>query len=248
MGFLDIERVEFAYPGRPPAVDRVEWRTGAGEIHCLVGRSGCGKTTLLKLAAGLLRPQSGRILLRSNEIRAPGPHLGFMFQAPTLLDWRSAIDNVLLPVSLQRRPRPEDIRRAQASLDQLGLAGLAQRHPRQLSGGQQSRVALARALVLEPPLLLLDEPFAALDAITRAELQDDLLRTCRAHGTTVLFVTHDIDEAVYLGDRIAVMRDGRIVDDIAIDLPRPRGRALRREASFHRCSARVRDSLDGPGA
>lgn len=244
MSFLNIEQVRFTYPGRPSVVDGVDWRIGAGEFHCLLGRSGCGKTTLLKLAAGLLRPQSGRILLRGSEVTAPGPQLGFMFQSPTLLDWHRVIDNVLLPVSLQRRPRPQDVTRAEALLAQLGLAAHAQHHPRQLSGGQQSRVALARALILEPALLLLDEPFAALDAITRAELQDDLLQTCRQRGATVLFVTHDIHEAVYVGDRIAVMHGGRIVDDIHIELPAPRTQAMRHDAPFNRHCARVRDAMD----
>ena len=244
MSFLDIDNVAFTYPGRPPVVDGVDWRIAAGEFHCLLGRSGCGKTTLLKLAAGLLRPQSGRILLRGSEVTAPGPQLGFMFQSPTLLDWHRVIDNVLLPVSLQRRPRPQDVARAQALLQQLGLAAHAQHHPRQLSGGQQSRVALARALILEPALLLLDEPFAALDAITRAELQDDLLQTCRQRGATVLFVTHDIHEAVYVGDRIAVMHGGRIVDEVRIDLPAPRTQAMRHGAPFNRHCARVREAMD----
>lgn len=248
MAFLDIEQAVFAYPGRAPVVAGVDWRMQAGEFHCLLGRSGCGKTTLLKLAAGLLRPQSGHILLRGQELADPGPQLGFMFQAPTLLDWLSVLDNVLLPVSLQRRPGRQDQAHALALLAQLGLQDHARRHPRHLSGGQQSRVALARALVLEPPLLLLDEPFAALDAITRAELQDDLLRTCRQHGTTVLFVTHDIGEAVYLGDRIAVMHGGRIVDDIAVELPAPRHQALRHGPEFNRLSARVRESMDSPRA
>lgn len=247
MAFLEIEQVRFTYPGRVPVVDGVDWRLPAGEFHCLLGRSGCGKTTLLKLAAGLLRPQSGRILLRGSELAAPGPQLGFMFQAPTLLEWLTVLDNVLLPVALQRRPTPQDQQRAQQLLEQLGLGGQARHHPRQLSGGQQSRVALARALLLEPPLLLLDEPFAALDAITRAELQDDLLRTCRARGTTVLFVTHDINEAVYLGDRIALMHGGRIVDDIAIALPAPRRQAMRHGPAFNEYCARVRACMDRAG-
>lgn len=244
MAFLDIQQVVFTYPGRAPVVDGVDWRMQAGEFHCLLGRSGCGKTTLLQLAAGLLRPQSGHIVLRGGELAAPGPQVGFMFQAPTLLDWHDALDNVLLPVSLQRRPTPQDQARALQLLEQLGLAGHAKHHPRQLSGGQQSRVALARALVLEPPLLLLDEPFAALDAITRAELQDDLLRTCRERGTTVLFVTHDINEAVYLGDRIALMHHGRIVDDWTIALPGPRIQAMRHGAAFNDYCARVRAAMD----
>lgn len=248
MVFLEIEQVQFTYPGRAPVVNGVDWRMPAGEFHCLLGRSGCGKTTLLKLAAGLLRPQAGRILLRGGELAAPGPQLGFMFQAPTLLEWHSVLGNVLLPVSLQRRPTPQDEQRALQLLAQLGLAEHAKHYPRQLSGGQQSRVALARALLLEPPLLLLDEPFAALDAITRAELQDDLLRTCRALGTTVLFVTHDINEAVYLGDRIALMHGGRIVDDIPIALPAPRSQAMRHGPAFNEYCARVRASMDRAGA
>ncbi len=244
MAFLEIEDVVFTYPGRPPVVDGVNWRMQAGEFHCLLGRSGCGKTTLLKLAAGLMRPQSGHIRLRGGELAAPGPQLGFMFQAPTLLDWLTVQSNVLLPVSLQHKPSQQDEQRALQLLAQLGLADLAQSLPHQLSGGQQSRVALARALILEPPLLLLDEPFAALDAITRGELQDDLLRTCREHGTTVLFVTHDINEAVYLGDRIALMHGGRIVDDIVIDLPAPRVQSMRHGAAFNAYCARVRESMD----
>ena len=244
MGFLDIQQVVFTYPGRTPVVDGVDWRIAAGEIHCLVGRSGCGKTTLLKLAAGLLLPRSGKVLLQGKEIVAPGPQLGFMFQAPTLLEWKPVVDNVLLPVSLQRRLRSEDMEHALALLDQFGLAPHALHYPRQLSGGQQSRVALARALILKPALLLLDEPFAALDAITRAELQDDLLKSCGQRKTTVLFVTHDINEAVYLGDRIAVMHGGRIVDDIHIGLPEPRTQALRHEAPYNRYCAQVRASMD----
>ena len=245
MAFLDIDKVVFTYPGRPPVVDGVDWRMQAGEFHCLLGRSGCGKTTLLKLAAGLLRPQSGRVVLRGEELAAPGPQLGFMFQAPTLLEWHTVLNNVLLPVSLQRKPTAQDEQHALQLLQQLGLAEHAQHYPRQLSGGQQSRAALARALILEPPLLLLDEPFAALDAITRAELQDDLLRTCHEHGTTVLFVTHDINEAVYLGDRIALMHGGRIVGDWTIDLPAPRTQSMRHGAEFNAYCASVRAAMDG---
>ena len=248
MAFLEIDHAVFTYPGRAPVVNGVSWKMQTGEFHCLLGRSGCGKTTLLKLAAGLLRPQSGRILLNGGELAAPGPQLGFMFQAPTLLEWLTVLDNVLLPVLLQRKPAKQDVDRALQLLDQLGLSAHAQNHPRQLSGGQQSRAALARALILEPPLLLLDEPFAALDAITRAELQDDLLRTSRERGTTVLFVTHDINEAVYLGDRIALMHEGRIVDDWRIELPAPRTQAMRHGAVFNEYCAAVRASMDRSSA
>jgi len=246
--FLDIRQARYGYPGRAPVVDGVDWRLHAGRFHCLVGRSGCGKTTLLKLAAGLLAPQSGRIVRHDGQPAATGPGLGYVFQAPTLLAWRNVLDNVLLPVSLQRRPRAADVAHAEALLAQLGLPGHAQRYPRQLSGGQQSRVALARALILKPALLLLDEPYAALDAITRGELQDDLRGTCHAHGTTVLFVTHDIGEAVYLADQVGVMRQGRLAADIAVDLPVPRTQGMRHGAAFNQYCARIYDAMTGDRA
>ena len=244
MNFLAIDDVSFTYPGWPPVVRAVDWDIAEGEFHCLVGRSGCGKTTLLKLAAGLLRPDSGSIRLQGRELLAPGPQLGFVFQSPTLLEWHRVIDNVLLPVSLQHAPTPQEVARAEQLLDLLGLTAHARHYPRQLSGGQQSRVALARALILDPALLLLDEPFAALDAITRGELQDDLLQMCSLRRTTVMFVTHDIAEAVYLGDRVAVMDSGRIVQDIAIDLPKPRAPAVRYGAVFNSHCAQVRAAMD----
>jgi NitT/TauT family transport system ATP-binding protein len=229
---LVIEGVDYTFPGWPPVVQGADLHVEAGEFCCLVGRSGCGKTTLLKLAAGLLQPDRGRI--------ARPADIGFVFQAPTLLEWQRVIDNVLLPVSLKRRVATPDLQRAQLLLQQLGLGALAQRYPRQLSGGQQSRVSLARALILQPALLLLDEPFAALDAITREELQHDLRELCTRQRTTVVFVTHDIAEAVYLGDRVAVVDEGRVVQEIAVDLPRPRHRS---SAEFARVCAQVRAAM-----
>ncbi|MDQ8032683.1 MAG: ABC transporter ATP-binding protein [Bordetella sp.] len=246
--FLDLRRVAYTYPGRAPIVDGIDWQLAPGAFHTLVGRSGCGKTTLLKLAAGLLAPQSGEVLRADGTRAAPGPQLGYVFQAPTLLDWASVLDNVLLPVSLQRRPGAVDRERALSLLAMLGLADHAARHPRQLSGGQQSRVALARALILAPALLLLDEPFAALDAITRGELQDDLWRLCRASGTTVLFVTHDIGEAVYLADRVGVMHRGRLVADVAVELPAPRSQAMRHEPAFNHYCAEVFQAMNAEAA
>ena len=244
LNFLALDNVGFTYPGWPPVVNAVDWDIAEGEFHCLVGRSGCGKTTLLKLAAGLLRPDTGSIRLQGRELLAPGPQLGFVFQSPTLLEWHRVIDNVLLPVSLQHTPMAHEVARAEQLLALLGLSAHARHYPRQLSGGQQSRVALARALILEPALLLLDEPFAALDAITRGELQDDLLQMCRLRRTTVMFVTHDIAEAVYLGDRVAVMDGGRIVQDIRIDVPKPRAPDVRYGAVFNRHCAQVRAAMD----
>jgi len=245
--FLSMRGVGYTFPGWPPVVRGVDWEVGEGEFHCLVGRSGCGKTTLLKLAAGLLHPDEGAIRLRGKNLLAPGPDLGFVFQSPTLLEWQRVLDNVLLPVSLQHRPTSQEVDKAQQLLAQLGLSAHARHYPRQLSGGQQSRVALARALILEPSLLLLDEPFAALDAITREELQDDLLHMCRSRKTTVLFVTHDIAEAVYLADFVAVMDAGSIAGEIRVDMARPRGPDARTSAAMSRHCARVRHIMHMEG-
>lgn len=245
MAFLDMHQVSYTFPGWPPVVQRVDWDIAQGEFHCLVGRSGCGKTTLLKLAAGLLQPDGGQVLLQGQPVKAPGPGMGFVFQQPTLLDWLTVRDNVLLPLSLQRTPTADDVARAEQLLNQLGLGAYFTHYPRQLSGGQQSRVAIARALLPQPLILLMDEPFAALDAITREELQDELQRICRARGTSVFFVTHDITEAVYLADRVAVMSAGHIRHDIRVDLPRPRTQDVRYSAAFNSICAELRHAMDG---
>jgi len=242
MSLLSLRDLRFAFPGWPPTVDGASLEVEEGAFHCLVGRSGCGKTTLLKLAAGLLVPDRGEVVFRPRVPARTGPGIGFVFQSPNLLEWHRVLDNVLLPVTLHRRPSAEETQRAAELLAQLGLAGHARKYPRQLSGGQQSRVALARALILQPSLLLLDEPFAALDAITREELQRDLLQTCRSFGTSVLFVTHDIAEAVFLADRVDVVEGGRIVQEIAIALP-DRGIATRYGEAFARHAAEVRAAL-----
>lgn len=245
--FLDMRAVSYTFPGWQPVVQGVDWDIAAGEFHCLVGRSGCGKTTLLKLAAGLLQPDAGTVCLQGQPVGAPGPGTGFVFQQPTLLDWLTVLDNVLLPVTLQRTPTEADRARAEQLLTQMGLGAHLRHHPRQLSGGQQSRVAIARALLPDPPILLMDEPFAALDAITREELQDELQAMCRARGTSVFFVTHDIAEAVYLADRVAVMDAGRIRHDVRVDLPRPRHQDLRYSAAFNTICAELRHAMDGEG-
>lgn len=245
-GFVTIEQASYRYEAAGPAVvDAVDWSIPRGEIHCLLGRSGCGKTTLLKLAAGLLMPTEGAIRIGGEALHGPSPRAGFVFQAPTLLDWLSALDNVLLPVSLKRRPTIADKDAALDLLERVGLADFATRRPAELSGGQQSRVAVARALVGNPDLLLLDEPFAALDALTREELQDDLLRLCALHGTTALFVTHDIGEAVYLADTVAVMDAGRLTQTRRIELARPRHRDMRYTPAFIAACRALRDAMDG---
>ncbi len=225
------------------AVDHVTLRIAEGAFHCLLGRSGCGKTSLLKLAAGLITPTSGTVRLQGQPPAERRADIGFVFQAPTLLEWRSALDNVLLPVSLQRSPLRQDRDRALALFERLGLAGLHERRPRQLSGGQQSRVAIARALMTAPRLLLLDEPFAALDAITREELQQDLLRACREAGTTVLFVTHDLEEALFLADTIHVMARGRLAQTFTPGLSTERDAALRASPGFASWGGQLRGAL-----
>lgn len=242
--FLELESLAFGFAGAARTLEGIDLALAPGEIHGILGRSGCGKTTLLKLAAGLLAPQAGRVCIRSRSPQAAREDIGFMFQQPTLLEWLSAVDNVLLPVSLQRTPSPSERTWALQLLAQLGLAGLEARRPGQLSGGQQSRVALARALVLRPSLLLLDEPFAALDALTREALQHDLLALCSLQGTTALFVTHDIAEAVFLADRVSVMDRGRIVHEVVVDLPRPRAAACRGRPEFAALGAQVREALE----
>lgn len=244
MPILDMQQVSYTFPGWPPVVKQVDWAILPGEFHCLVGRSGCGKTTLLRLAAGLLQAQQGQVTVQGQPAHQPMAGTSLVFQSPTLLDWLSVLDNVLLPISLHRAPQALERERACQLLAQMGLASQLAQFPRQLSGGQQSRVAIARALITQPPLLLMDEPFAALDAITREELQDALMTLCQQQQTAVFFVTHDISEAVYLADRVAVMTAGRLHADLRVDLPRPRQQAMRYSIEFNTICAELRTSMD----
>ena len=243
--FLDLDAVRYAYPGRDDVVQGVSLYIAPGTFHCLIGRSGCGKTTLLKLAAGLLQPQAGAIALQGVPVTGPNPDMGFVFQTPTLLDWLKVLDNVLLPIVLHGKVQAAQRAKALQLLQQLGLNGLHSHFPQQLSGGQQSRVAIARALINTPPILFMDEPFASLDAITRSELQQDLLALCQSQGTSVLFITHDIAEAVYLADHVSIMQAGTICHQLAVDLPHPRQPALRFTPDFNARCAELRQAMDG---
>jgi len=208
-----------------------------GEFLSVLGPSGCGKTTLLHIIAGLSEPSAGERRLALDPAQRHGPaaaRIGFVFQDPTLMPWATALGNVLLPFRLNGRVGPAERERAVAELRAVGLAGFEGTYPRQLSGGMRMRVSIARALVTDPALLLLDEPFAALDEITRMALNDDLLRLWENRRATVVFVTHSVFESVYLSNRIVVMsaRPGRIVADLAVDLPQPRQRALRTTPAY----------------
>ena len=244
MPFLQLDALHFAYPDRDEVVHDVCLQLAPGEIHCLVGRSGCGKTTVLKLAAGLLAPQQGQVQLKGQTVVQPTSDMGFVFQSPTLLPWLSVLDNVLLPISLHSTVTHEHRTCGVQLLAQMGLAALRDDKPHQLSGGQQSRVAIARALITRPAVLFMDEPFAALDAITRDELQRDFLALCQSHGTAVLFVTHDMSEAVYLADRVSLMHAGRMEAPLQIDLPRPRQSAMRYTPAFNALCEQLRHTMD----
>lgn len=241
---LALEAVGFAYPGGITVLDRLDLTVARGELHCLLGRSGCGKTTLLKLAAGLLKPTSGRVRWRDRPVDGPLAGVGFVFQQPALLDWLNVLDNVLLPLSLHRRVTPADREAARSLLRRVGLMDLDTRQPTQLSGGQRSRVAVARALIDRPELLCMDEPFAALDALSREALQQDLRALCLAEGTAVLFVTHDLSEATYLGDRVSVMAAGALVAEQTVPLPPRRSQAIRHGEPFNACCAQLRRQLE----
>ena len=210
--------------GGTEALRDVSFTIGAGEFVSLLGPSGCGKSTALRLVAGLLEPDGGHV-----DYPGGKPEIGFVFQEPTLMPWADALTNARLPLDLKGLSRGEADRRATAALARVGLKGFEQAYPRELSGGMKMRVSIARALAAQPKLLLLDEPFAALDEITRNALGDDLLRLWREDGLTVLFVTHNVSESSYLSQRVLVMtpRPGRIVDDIAL----PTGRDSRLAAS-----------------
>jgi NitT/TauT family transport system ATP-binding protein len=223
------------------ALDAIDLAVGEGEFVAIVGPSGCGKSTLLRLVAGLHLASRGEIRVAGRIVDAPQTELGIVFQNPVLLDWRSALDNVLVQIELRGRDPRAFRDRALRLLDQVGLADFADRYPHELSGGMRQRVAIARALIHDAPLLLMDEPFGALDALTREQMRLDLEALWLATRKTVLFITHSIDEAVLLADRVVVMspRPGRVERIMAPRLPRPRGLEARRSREFADTAERI---------
>ena len=243
---IEVLSAEKIYSNGTRALLPVNLTIHQGEFVTLLGPSGCGKSTLLKMVAGLVQPSDGKLVLwrRDSREKAQVP-LSFVFQEATLMPWSSVHNNVRLPLDLAGVPRAEANTRVSEALELVGLGKFASVLPRELSGGMQMRVSIARGLVTRPKLLLMDEPFGALDEITRNKLDSDLLRLWREQGLTVVFVTHSIHEAVFLSQRVIMMaaRPGRVVEDIAITEPFPRGEDFRVSPVFSRYARQLQDSL-----
>lgn len=227
------------------ALEKVSFEIQAGNFVSIVGPSGCGKSTLLKIISGLLPASSGKISVSGKRVDQPLENAGMVFQSPVLLKWRSVLGNVLLPVEFAKLDVAGYLNKARALIQLVGLEGFEEMYPHELSGGMQQRASLCRALVTDPQLLLMDEPFGALDAMTRDELDLELLRIWEERKKTVLFVTHSIQEAVFLSDHVFVMsaRPGRLLQKLSIDLPRPRTIAMMSSAKFGEYTLKIRSLL-----
>jgi NitT/TauT family transport system ATP-binding protein len=249
---IQVEGLAKLYPSRAGAVQALQdinFSVADGEFVTIVGPSGSGKSTLLKLLAGILPKSEGRIQLNGTPIEGPRKDIGMVFQQPVLLPWRTVLRNALLPVHIQRLAGPEHALRARELLCQVGLEDFIDRYPYELSGGMQQRVGIVRALVHDPAILLMDEPFGALDAMTREHMNLELLKLWAERRKTVLFVTHSIPEAVFLADRVLVLtrRPGRIVEIIPIRLPRPRDLDMMTAPEFGVITRRIRDHFGAVG-
>ena len=246
----DVFRVFTSAGKSVAALEHVTFDIQAGNFVSIVGPSGCGKSTLLKILSGLLPASSGSVAVNGQAVRGPLENVGMVFQAPVLLKWRSVVGNILLPVEFARLDIPSHTERTKALIKLVGLEGFEEMYPHQLSGGMQQRASLCRALVTDPQLLLMDEPFGALDAMTRDELDMELLRIWEERKKTVLFVTHSIQEAVFLSDVVFVMsaRPGRLLEQIAINLPRPRTMEMMTDQKFGGYALKIRALLAARGA
>ncbi len=246
---LEVQDLSMDYAngnGKLPVLERLSFSVREGEFLCLVGPSGYGKTTLLRLLAGLEKPRAGQVHLAGKRVFHPRRDVGVVFQEPTLMDWRTVRDNVVLPLQMDGVGREIAYQQAQTLIDLVGLSGFEDYYPAQLSGGMAQRVALARALVHDPQVLLLDEPFGALDALTRETLWQELLRIWQASRKTVVMVTHSVSEAVFLADRVLVLgaRPAIVVGEVEIDLPRPRAQETFASPDFGKLTQCVREVLD----
>lgn len=248
---ISISKLEKKYPtrdGEPVhALTDVNLEVPENELLTVVGPSGCGKSTLLRILAGLDTPSSGVVKIAGKAITGPSTDVGVVFQQATLLPWQTVLDNVLLPARAQGLERKE---RARQLLELVGLQDFGNKYPFELSGGMQQRVAICRAMVCDPKILLMDEPFGALDAMTREQMNSELIRIQAEEKKTILFITHSIPEAVFLGDRVLVMtpRPGRIAEIADIDLPKPRTLASMADARFGKLCSEIRTVFSGPSA
>jgi NitT/TauT family transport system ATP-binding protein len=246
---IQLENVSKVYHPRRAspviALDTVSLTVGNEEFVTLVGPSGCGKSTLLKIIAGLDLPTTGLVTLNGHPLNAPSRDIGIVFQNPVLLPWRSVLDNVLLPVEVMGLPKAQYVDASRRLLEMVGLRDFERHYPRELSGGMQQRVAICRSLIYNPSVLLMDEPFGALDAMTREEMGLELLRIWDEHRKTVIFVTHSISEAVLLADRVVVMtpRPGRIGTVIRVGLPRPRSVQMTSWPLFQEYVSQIREHI-----
>jgi NitT/TauT family transport system ATP-binding protein len=247
---IAVSNLEMAYPTQDGSAVRalgpIDLAISAQEFVSVVGPSGCGKSTLLKILAGLIRPAAGVAAIHGEEIRGPRMDIGVVFQSPVLLPWKTVLDNVLLPIKVRRKPLGSFKDRAMDLLSLVGLDGFAMRYPHELSGGMQQRAGIVRALIGDPGILLMDEPFGALDAITRDQLNVDLLDIWAKTKKTVLFITHGISEAVFLSDRVIVMgaRPGQVIEQCVVGLPRPRHVAQIALPAFGELVAQIRLALE----
>jgi NitT/TauT family transport system ATP-binding protein len=247
-----VDRLRKVYPsgsGSVVAIEDVSFAVKPGEFIAILGPSGCGKSTLMMVVAGLRPRSGGNVLVNSKVVDGPQTDVGIVFQQDVLLDWRTNLDNVLLQVEMRKLPKRQYIQRAQQLLESVGLEGFEQKHPYELSGGMRQRVSICRALVHDPDILLMDEPFGALDALTREQMTLDLQALWMRRKKSVLFITHSIPEAVFLSDRVLVMspRPGRVDEIIDINLPRPRSLEVTGTPSFNQYTTRIREIFQARG-
>ena len=251
MFVVELRNVSYTYPGARPvtALEDISFDARDHEFVSLIGPSGCGKSTLLRLIADLLPATSGTVNISGRPARMARERrdIGFVFQDPALMPWRNSLKNVRLPLEVLKRSSSKDMQRERDLLSLVGLADFEDKRPDQLSGGMKQRVSIARALTYDPQLLLMDEPFGALDQITRDDMNNELLRIWEQTRSTIIFVTHSIPEAIFLSDRVVVLspRPGRIADVVNVPLPRPRDAAIKRSSQFFEIETHVLAALEG---
>jgi NitT/TauT family transport system ATP-binding protein len=232
-----------------PILDQVHLEIQEGEFVSIIGKSGSGKTTLLQMIGGLLTPTKGEVNVLGQVTSEPLDEITYVFQKPVLLEWRNVIENVLMPIELKRKPNQQDVDKATEVLASVGLGKHHNKYPHELSGGMMSRVTLARAFMMEPKILLMDEPFSALDALTKEQLQLELMKLTKQYRTTTVFITHDITEAAYLADRVILLggQPAQVIQELQVPFARPRPKELKFDTSFIEIVKGLHNSIEGLG-